>query len=56
MRMLVAAVARAIFARGETPFLGVRQDNTGAIRVYERLGFKIRRSLDVAVLKRPDSN
>jgi predicted GNAT family acetyltransferase len=53
---LVAAVACAIFARGETPFLGVRQDNTGAIRVYEKLGFKIRRNLDVAVLMRPESN
>lgn len=50
---LVSAVARGIFARGETPFLGVRQDNAVAIRLYERLGFKVRRTLHLAVLKRP---
>lgn len=50
---LVATVARGIFARGETPFLGVRQDNAVAIRLYERLGFKIRRTLHLAVVKRP---
>jgi ribosomal protein S18 acetylase RimI-like enzyme len=54
--VLVTMIARAIFARGETPFLGVRQDNTGAIRVYEKLGFKVRRTLHVVVLKRPERN
>jgi predicted GNAT family acetyltransferase len=50
---LVSAVAQTIFARGETPFLGVRQDNTPAIKLYEKLGFKIRRSLHLAVVQRP---
>lgn len=51
---LVAAVAHAIFARGETPFLEVKQDNATALRLYERLGFRIRRTLHLAVLMRPE--
>ena len=39
---LITALSRTIFARGEVPFLGVRRDNDGARRLYERLGFKIR--------------
>jgi predicted GNAT family acetyltransferase len=50
---LVSAVSQAIFARGETPFLGVRQDNTAALRLYEKLGFKVRRTLHLAAVKRP---
>jgi predicted GNAT family acetyltransferase len=50
---LVSRVASAILEYGETPFLGVRQDNTAAIRVYEKLGFRIRRSLYLVVVKRP---
>jgi ribosomal protein S18 acetylase RimI-like enzyme len=37
-----AVVARAIFERGETPFLHVAVDNAAAIPVYEQLGFTIR--------------
>ncbi|MFI5493789.1 GNAT family N-acetyltransferase [Actinoplanes sp. NPDC051859] len=36
---LVGAVAAGIRARGEVPFLHVAETNTGAIRLYERLGF-----------------
>ena len=50
---LVAAVARSLFEHNITPFLGVRQDNAGAISVYQRVGFRIRRTLYVVVLKRP---
>jgi ribosomal protein S18 acetylase RimI-like enzyme len=39
---LIAALSRTIFERGEIPFLGVRRDNHGARRLYERLGFKVR--------------
>lgn len=52
---LVAAVADGVFEQGKIPFLGVREDNTGAVRVYERAGFKIRGSLYVVVLKRRSS-
>jgi predicted GNAT family acetyltransferase len=50
---LVSAVAHGIYARGETPFLGVRQDNINAIRVYEKLGFRICATQYVTVVKRP---
>jgi predicted GNAT family acetyltransferase len=50
---LVQAVARGIFARGETPFLEVRQENLSAKRLYERLGFVTRRQLHLAVVLRP---
>jgi predicted GNAT family acetyltransferase len=51
-KILVSAVARSIYARGETPFLGVKQDNLKARRAYQSVGFSIRRALYVAVLKR----
>ena len=38
-------------SRGELPFLHVRSDNTRAIQVYERLGFRKRASLHYAVLR-----
>jgi predicted GNAT family acetyltransferase len=50
---LVAHVRDAILARGETPFLGVRETNVGAFRVYERLGFEVRRTLTVTVVSPP---
>ena len=50
---LVSAVAGAIVARGGTPFLGVRPDNVGAIRVYARVGFTIRRRLQFAAVMPP---
>jgi predicted GNAT family acetyltransferase len=49
---LVSTVSRGIFARGETPILGVRLDNP-AVRVYKRVGFTVRRNLHVVVVKRP---
>jgi ribosomal protein S18 acetylase RimI-like enzyme len=41
---LVLAVAAAIRARGETPFLHTAADNVNAIRLYEALGFRHRRT------------
>jgi predicted GNAT family acetyltransferase len=46
---LVTAVARAIAERGETPFLTVLTSNIAAIRVYESIGFRLRRRLHLAV-------
>ncbi|GAA3101719.1 GNAT family N-acetyltransferase [Streptomyces rectiviolaceus] len=40
---LVLAVADGIRARGETPFLHTSARNTEAIRLYESLGFRLRR-------------
>lgn len=47
-------VARAIQARGETPLLHVADENEGARRLYEGLGFVTRRTLDFALLATPE--
>ena len=39
---LMNVLRQRIAARGETPFLHVRDDNTGAIALYERRGFVTR--------------
>jgi ribosomal protein S18 acetylase RimI-like enzyme len=49
---LVSALVQKITGRGETPFLHVRTDNAGAIRVYEKLGFKTRRDITFTIVKR----
>ncbi|WP_327348847.1 GNAT family N-acetyltransferase [Streptomyces europaeiscabiei] len=41
---LVHAVAHGIRERGETPFLHTAATNTTAIRLYESLGFRLRRT------------
>ncbi|ELP70564.1 GNAT family N-acetyltransferase [Streptomyces turgidiscabies] len=41
---LILAVAHGIRARGETPFLHTAAENTNAIRLYESLGFRLRRT------------
>jgi predicted GNAT family acetyltransferase len=50
---LTRHVARAILDRGETPILHVRRDNHDAIRVYERLGFTVRRGIDFVLYRTP---
>ncbi len=49
---LMRLVARRILDRGETPFLHAMQTNAGAIVLYERLGFRLRRVMSLTVLKR----
>ena len=49
---LVADAARHILGRGDTPFLHVYSTNRSAITLYEKLGFKLRRTLRVTVLSR----
>jgi ribosomal protein S18 acetylase RimI-like enzyme len=49
--ILMMDVMRRIRTRGETPFLHVREDNTRAIGLYERLGFRARKHLHYAVLR-----
>jgi ribosomal protein S18 acetylase RimI-like enzyme len=50
---LVAAVARTIHAEGSTPFLTSFEANTGAIRIYQQVGFVVRRTFQLAALKPP---
>jgi predicted GNAT family acetyltransferase len=49
---LVAMVARAMYGRQITPILDVLQSNVNAIRVYERVGFIVRKTLRVVVVLR----
>ncbi|HEY3481557.1 MAG TPA: GNAT family N-acetyltransferase, partial [Streptomyces sp.] len=42
---LVLAVSHGIAERGETPFLHATAENVSAIRLYEALGFRLRRRL-----------
>lgn len=49
---LMTEVMRSIRERGEKPFLHVRSDNSRAIGIYERLGFRKRWEGYFAVLRR----
>jgi predicted GNAT family acetyltransferase len=51
---MMRVVAERILAKGETPFLHVYASNSGAIGLYETLGFTIRRPIRTAVLARAD--
>ncbi len=51
--LLIRAVASSIGARGEIPFLHVAAGNTDAIRLYEELGFTVRRPVWFSVLEAP---
>jgi ribosomal protein S18 acetylase RimI-like enzyme len=50
---LTLAVAAAIRDRGDTPFLHASADNRNAIRLYEALGFRLRRPAMFVVARRP---
>lgn len=49
---LMRIVAQRILDRGEKPFLHVYPTNTGAIALYEALGFRLRREISMTVLTR----
>ncbi len=49
---LVAQLVRQIHAQGEVPFLHVRDDNSRAISIYERLGFQRRRWFHYATVRK----
>jgi GNAT superfamily N-acetyltransferase len=49
--VLLTALISRIVRRGETPFLHVRTENVTAIGLYEKLGFKVRTQLHLAVIK-----
>lgn len=54
-RRLSAAVTADIQRRGEIPFLHAWTTNTAAIALYESLGFVVRTTVNVAVLRRRSS-
>ncbi|WP_210588656.1 GNAT family N-acetyltransferase [Streptomyces sp. GESEQ-35] len=51
---LILAVAHGIRERGETPFLHTGAGNTGAIRLYESLGFRLRRTTAFLAARAPE--
>jgi ribosomal protein S18 acetylase RimI-like enzyme len=50
---LMGALIEAIQLRSEGVFLHVLASNTGAIRLYEQLGFRVRQQATLTVLTRP---
>jgi ribosomal protein S18 acetylase RimI-like enzyme len=48
---LMRVVMAGISGRGETPFLHVYAANTGAIGIYEALGFRLRRRMAIGVIE-----
>jgi ribosomal protein S18 acetylase RimI-like enzyme len=51
---LVHAVAYGIRQRGDTPMMHAAADNTNAIRLYESLGFRLRRTMTFQAVRVPD--
>ncbi|WP_239146260.1 GNAT family N-acetyltransferase, partial [Streptomyces sp. SID10815] len=51
---LILAVAHGIRERGETPFLHTGAGNTTAIRLYESLGFRLRRHTVFLAARAPE--
>ena len=49
---LIDILRKEIGQRGETPFLHVLDHNTNAIRLYERLGFELRRTFVLSRIAR----
>ena len=51
-RVLMEEIMRGVGERGEISFLHVRRDNTRAVALYERLGFRTRCTVHYAVLRK----
>ena len=52
---VVNAVSRRIRARGDIPFLHVFSNNAPAIALYRRLGFTLRRQLQLTIMSPSDN-
>ncbi|KUN80737.1 GNAT family N-acetyltransferase [Streptomyces griseoruber] len=53
---LIRAVGHGIRERGDTPFLHAAADNTPAIRLYESLGFRLRRRSVIVSVRTPGTS
>jgi GNAT superfamily N-acetyltransferase len=53
-RMLMSLVIEEILQSGRIPFLHTVAENYGAIRLYQRLGFTVRQSFELAVIEQQD--
>lgn len=51
-RSLISLVVERIQRQGETPFLHVRPENSRAIGLYERLGFRVRHERRLVVVEK----
>ena len=51
-RLLSLFVANRIIGRGEIPYLHAYAANTAATGLYEAMGFKLRRTMNAAVVQR----
>ncbi|WZB74507.1 GNAT family N-acetyltransferase [Achromobacter insuavis] len=51
---LMNRLRRDIRLRGDTPFLHVRDDNTTAIALYQRQGFRTRQTFQLQRVAAPD--
>jgi ribosomal protein S18 acetylase RimI-like enzyme len=51
--LLVRRLTQRVESWGETAFLHATQDNVNAVRLYEAMGFTVRRAMDVALLQAP---
>lgn len=51
---LVLAVAAGIKDRGESVFIQAASDNTNAVRLYEALGFRLRRRIPFMGIRVPE--
>lgn len=49
---ILSHVSQGILNRGETPFLHTKTDNTAALRVYEKLGYRKSRDIFFAIIAR----
>jgi predicted GNAT family acetyltransferase len=50
--LLSAHVTRKMIERGDTPILHAWRDNHGALALYEKLGYRVRREMAVAAFER----
>ena len=54
-KAITGALTNMVLERGETPFLNVFANNTPAIKLYEKLGYKTRRTIKASGIMRKPS-